>query len=81
MKVRIKTWEVMKQEFGLEPEGTINCRCLFTEDMEKGLPSDRVIDIVRVLGDVYGWRAESSHGLRTWLISDDMIEEIVEETE
>lgn len=33
--VRVRSWDDMKDEFGLDVEGDINCRFCFTRDMQK----------------------------------------------
>lgn len=71
MKVKIKTWEAMKKEFGLRISGNIKCKCTFTEEMEEKMPKDRVIEVIknedseRIL--IGTWKSYS--------ISTDMIEE------
>jgi len=45
MKVKIKTWEALEKEFGLNKDGNINCKLLFTKGMDSKLPTNRVIDV------------------------------------
>ena len=33
-KVRIRSWEDMESEFGLDEQGNIDCRYLFTREMQ-----------------------------------------------
>ena len=70
-KVRIKTWEKMKEEFGLtEGGGYICCSMNFTLEMEDSLPQDRIMTISDTTGAYSVYSVEGSY--RTW--SDDMIE-------
>ena len=70
-KVKIKTWEQMEKEFGLNPDGVIPCGGdYFTELMEKELPNDRII-VVSPMDDILIWRVPEG----TWNITDAMIEE------
>ena len=67
MKVKIKTWDKMVDEFGVNLDGAVNCRYTLTAPMEEEMPKDRIIDVdIRASGCMmwYGWR-----------ISDEMIEE------
>ena len=68
MKVKIKTWEKMEEEFGLDDFGDIDCACYFIDIMEDSLPNDRIIE-------VYGLSNYWKVGGDGWIISDDMIEE------
>jgi len=68
MKVKIKTWEKMEKEFGLDSFGSIDCARAFVDIMENLLPNDRIIE---VSGLSKHWRV----GRYKWTISDDMIEE------
>lgn len=43
--VRIKTWDEMKKEFGLEDGGDIDVGHCFTEEMETALPTYRIIQL------------------------------------
>jgi len=85
MKVKIKTWERMESEFGLDTINDIDCKETFNEYMEKSLPEDRIIEIVKdekysddVLYNVYVWYTNTS-AITEWNISDNMIEEVIEE--
>ena len=66
MKVKIKTWEKMEKEFGLDEDGHINCNAIFVPSIEGLMPLNRIIEI-----DYYG----ESMCFDGWDISDDMIEE------
>ena len=71
MKVRIKTWAEMEEEFGLDSFSYIGCRCTFTKEMEKMIPVDRIIQIKK------GKYASEWEGFS---ISEDMIAEHIGET-
>lgn len=47
MKVQIKTWEEMVEEFELDDSGDIAIRgfCSYTKEMEQEMPEDRIIKI------------------------------------
>ena len=82
MKVRIKTWNEMVQEFGVDNAGDIKCRETFNTYMEDSLPKDRIIEIekdenntLKIFNNVHDWYVDDFE----WNISDDMIEEIIEE--
>ena len=64
-KVKIKTWQQMESEYGLNNNGNINCHFTFTAKMEEKMPDDRIIEI-----------DARSHWL-LWEISKDMIEEVI----
>ena len=71
MKVRIKTWEKMVEEFGLVESNRgygIPCDAVFLDEMEELLPEDRIVD-----RDIYAkWNYIPTD---YFYISDDMIEE------
>ena len=67
MKVKIKTWEQMKEEFGVDEDGFINCHSGFTPRMEKSMPEDRIVELV------------DGREYYVWVISEDMIEEVIEQ--
>lgn len=43
--VKIKDWDHMKYEYGLDTGGDINCMGCFTKEMEKRIPNDRIITV------------------------------------
>ena len=55
-KVRIKTWEEMEKNFGLDEYGDILVTgdYYFTKDMENIIPKDRIIEI----DENNGWLSE-----------------------
>jgi hypothetical protein len=77
MKVRIKTWEEMEKEFGVEFD-TIKTYAPYTDMMEGQIPENRIISVSD--GDSTGcsnWHVDGNNW--DWTISDDMIAEIIEE--
>ena len=70
MKVEIKTWDDMEEEFGLDTFGEISCWLSFTIDMEDVMPEDRIINIEESVysEDEFYWEGEGG-----WDISRDMI--------
>ena len=67
MKVKIKTWDEMAKEFGLDTDGDIKTKKSFNEIMEGGLPEDRIIDI------------DNRKNWEGWNISEDMIAEYIDD--
>ena len=65
-KVKIKTWERMEEEFGLNTLRSIDCKYKFTTEMERLMPNSRIIEI-----DNHKWVTEE----RTFYISKDMIDD------
>ena len=63
--VKIKTWDQMVGEFGVN-KGDINCQCRFISEMEDRLPKNRIIEI-------YNWQWVDNQR-NNWDISNDMIE-------
>lgn len=73
MKVKIKTWEQMEEQYGLDRDGDIEIRktgynICFVRSMEDKMPTDRIINIIPDdnLNDRYLWGC--------WTISPEMIE-------
>ena len=74
IKVRIKTWNDMAEEFGIDGDGDIVCEHFFTKQMEEEMPDDRIIDI-KVDDGIYSWEYKEGD---CFDISDDMIEESID---
>lgn len=79
MKVKIKTWEQMKKEFGLDDTGDIwDGSNFFSRNMEKCMPKDRTINIKKdpicanSSETMYRWIMDSKPSL--YMINDSMIE-------
>jgi hypothetical protein len=68
-KVKIKTWEQMEAEFGLDRNGHIPCDCTFVHNMRGFCGTIQEID--RICEDYY-----NVVGL-CWSFSDDMFEGLV----
>jgi hypothetical protein len=73
MKIKIKPWKTLEKEFGLDKDGDINSPIVFTRDMEKQLPADRVISVVPTQG-LYIYKIVN----RVRVVHATVIEEIVE---
>ena len=73
VKIKIKTWKTMEEEFGLDMDDDILCDHYFTKKMEKEMPRDRIIK-VEERGDRYLWRCGN---LFPYVISKDMVEQVV----
>lgn len=74
MRVLIKTWEQMKQEYRIRNSGNIHCVFSFTPSMENALPINRTIFVYNETG-ILTWRRPGSRSS----ISEDMIEKILVE--
>jgi len=70
MLVKIKTWEDMVQEFGIDHNGNIKCEKIFTPSMERYIPKKRIIKIAE--DDNMKW-VDSFN----FKISNDMIEQYI----
>jgi len=82
MKVKIKTWDAMQEEYGLSGDGTIDVLFAFTQSMEQDMPEDRVIEVQEVSNIApykgYKWKVPLTHDdkkWREWDISSNMVEE------
>jgi hypothetical protein len=73
MYVKIKTWDEMEKEYGLNKYGGINTKYNFTKKIEKILPEDRIIKISQKVLDaedvLYYWKLEDD----IFFMSKDMI--------
>lgn len=86
-KVRIKTWEDLEKEYGLNEDGDINCNVLFPIGMEEELnkiSSDRIVEIFEIdnnhyyMGNFgYMWIDEMIEGLAKELKIIDIEERII----
>ena len=77
MKVRIKTWDEMVNEFGFNQKYRyIDCTFGFIQEMEQMLPEDRIIDVEAIETGGYEWAVGE---FWEWDISDNMIAEVIEE--
>lgn len=76
MRVKIKTIERMKSEYGISQDREeINCYKSYPLVMEQFMPEDRIIEVI--------WDKEDSTfrmtGVDDWVISQDMIEDFMED--
>lgn len=66
MKVKIKTWEAMEDEYGMDAIGCVSAKYGFSRIMENQMPSDRIIEV-------------DEHNVWSgFCISEDMIEEVID---
>ena len=75
MKVKIKTWEKMRKEYGIDKDGCIYLGDnVFTKNMERLLPEDRIINITSNECNInlYNWFSDC-HSY-PYIISDNMID-------
>ena len=73
MKVKIRTWEDMEAEFGLTFENDIDSPILYLKEIEEDMPKDRIVELTNE-GSIF----ELDYIFNGWLITDDMIEKIIE---
>ena len=66
--IKIKTWDEMEKEFGLNELGEISCGVVFMKPMELEMPKNRII-VVNYTNHIYKW---VKHG---YFISKNVIEE------
>ena len=75
IKVKIRTWDDMEKEYGLDYKEVIFIKedeQYFVYEMEKDLPKNRIIKTkVRVKDSRFIW----DNGNNVWTISPEMIEE------
>jgi len=71
MKVKIKTWKRMEEEFGLDRSGSIDCEESFVNSMENRMPKNRIIEV----DEDSRWKHKDGS---TWMVSKDMIAEVIE---
>lgn len=69
--VRIRDWNSMESEFGLDSNGDINCQFVFTRDMKALCGSEFTITEINdmVAGHNFGWSISTD---MLELIQDDM---------
>lgn len=73
MKVKIKDWHSMMEEFGLDENGDINCNCGFVSDMK-----ERCGEIIEVDEIIFVEGAFAYFKYDYWTFTDDMYEVIEE---
>jgi len=82
-KVKIKTWEEMEEEFGLDKYGSINMSSIysFSENKEKYFKEyapDRIVEINLIDITPYHYGIKESP---IWYFNDEMIKELISELE
>ena len=66
---KIRTWDDMLEQYGIDSSGLIDCNEQFSFYMEGEMPEDRIIFIkVNNIGIGRGLKGD-------WIFSDDMIEQ------
>lgn len=70
MLIKIKTWDEMENEFGLNEQGNVLVKFRFTKYMEDLMPRSRIIKVQEVDKRCYDWRFQGV----TSRISEGMIE-------
>jgi hypothetical protein len=74
-KVKIKGWKNLVNEFGKTHDGGVACKNVYTKDMEKNMPSNRIIEVNSGRAGSFTWHI----GERYWAISKDMVEEYIKD--
>jgi hypothetical protein len=72
MYIKIKTWEQLTQEFIVDEYNDILCEHLFTTEMERLLPENRIIQ-VDAHPEWYDWYY-CGHG--NFLISEEIVDNL-----
>ena len=57
MKIEVKTWEELEQEFGVDEWGMIQTPIWYIEEMEQSMPPDRIIEVTEKK-DSYDWTVD-----------------------
>ena len=72
-KVKIKSWQEMKEEFGLDCNGNIDCNLCFTDSMKKYCGKTATISGINSDGKVELTSTSSNLDFSKWHFSTDMI--------
>lgn len=72
-KVRVRAWDDMEKEFGLDANGNIKCRCWFTEQMRDLCGKIVQIERVSTQFETYGIK-DDFH-----IFADDMLEDVADD--
>lgn len=70
MKVRIREWSEMEEEYGIDEDGDINCDCGFIKDMREYCGEVFEVHELTLVEGIFTYD--------NWIFSDDMYE-IIEE--
>ena len=73
MKVKIKTWRALVEEYGLTADGDICCARPFTPYMEMLLPENRIIKGGKML-ESYFWKPNKD---LSFYVTDEVIENMM----
>lgn len=74
INMKVKSWDELKNKYGLTSWDAIKIRYLFTKDMEDKLPDDRVIGVVKK-GRIIEWNSIDKYGREvTHEMSEDLFE-------
>ena len=77
-KVKIKSWEEMEKEFGLNCNGNINCNSCFTDGMKKFCGAVATIRKIDSDGEVELTSTSSNLDFSEWRFSTDMIKKVID---
>ncbi len=75
-KVKIKSWQEMEEEFGLNCAENINCNFTFTKEMEKYCGAVATIRRIDSDGEVELTSTSSNLDFSYWTFSTDMIKKV-----
>jgi len=79
-RVRIRQWDDMEREFGLDPDGDIDCRPCFSRYMRDEGLCGRAATIINIDSDVYVDLAfDDESGDIEWSYSTVMFEPLIDE--
>lgn len=68
-KVKVRSWEAMEEEFGLDENGNIPCERVFVKEMKEHCGE------IRTVKEAYGKGSYILEGCERWGFSDDMLTE------
>jgi hypothetical protein len=71
--VKVKPWDVLEKEFGVDGDGDIKCMFSFTKEMEELLPEDRIIKVdFFKKDDLYRWNTD----VNDFWLPDEVLEDL-----
>lgn len=74
--VRIRQWDDMEEEFGTMLSGSIDCRCAFTQEMEKFCGREAELLTTATGRGIVKLRFLDGTEAGSWTFSTDMIEPV-----
>lgn len=77
-KVKIKSWEEMEEEFGLNCAGNINCNSCFTDGMKEYCGATATISAINSDEIVELTSTSSNLDFSFWTFSTDMIKKVID---